>query len=163
MYLHGEPVRTTHRSPFKISRRSCSRWGASSRTSARYGATKYHSSSKTSLEYGSGAAVGGRQDGGRGRTSGRPPRRSDRPGWVANTTSTPSPGRYEGLWGRLMAHPDASDVLPPYGPATPRGVSSIGPGQRAGPQEAAKVPFVKRTAPRLWALSRGRAGRPRGT
>lgn len=27
MYLHAEPVRTTHLSPFKTSRRSCSRWG----------------------------------------------------------------------------------------------------------------------------------------
>src|ERR671921_2231508 len=52
MYRHAEPVRTTHLSPFKTSRRSYSRWGASSRTSARYGATNVHSSSATSLGYG---------------------------------------------------------------------------------------------------------------
>jgi hypothetical protein len=27
MYRHGDPVRTTHLSPFSSSRRSCSRWG----------------------------------------------------------------------------------------------------------------------------------------
>src|SRR5215207_5606712 len=47
----GEPVRTTHLSPLKTSLRSCSRWGASSGTSARYGATNAHSSSETSLGY----------------------------------------------------------------------------------------------------------------
>src|SRR5919107_1769784 len=52
MYRHAEPVRRTHLSPFKTSRRSYSRWGASSRTSARYGATNIHSSSETSLGYG---------------------------------------------------------------------------------------------------------------
>src|SRR5215216_1051035 len=52
MYRHAEPVRTTHLSPFKTSRRSYSRWGASSRTSARYGATNIHSWSETSLGYG---------------------------------------------------------------------------------------------------------------
>ena len=36
----AEPVRTIHLSPLKTSRRSWSRCGASSRTSARYGATK---------------------------------------------------------------------------------------------------------------------------
>src|SRR5215211_4165879 len=52
MYLHADPVRTIHLSPLKTSRRSCSRWGASSLTSARYGARNAHSSSETSLGYG---------------------------------------------------------------------------------------------------------------
>src|SRR5512140_1384684 len=38
--------------PLNTSRRSCSRWGASSFISVRYGAMKSHSSSVTSLGYG---------------------------------------------------------------------------------------------------------------
>src|SRR5512141_2085923 len=52
MYRQGEPVRTIQRMALKISRRSCSRCGASSFISVRYGATKSHSSSVTSLGYG---------------------------------------------------------------------------------------------------------------
>src|SRR3712207_7983519 len=44
--------RSIHLSPLNTSRKSWLRCGASSRTSARYGATNAHSSSETSLGYG---------------------------------------------------------------------------------------------------------------
>ncbi len=49
---HDAPARTSQRSALNTSRRLCARCGASSASSARYGATSAHSSSATSLGYG---------------------------------------------------------------------------------------------------------------